>query len=42
MLSAGATEIHHRYIVRNTGAEPFEAEGEAAVTGPFRRRDVIA
>ena len=37
MLSAGATEIHHRYIVRNTGPEPFEAEGEAAVTGPHRR-----
>ena len=42
MLSAGATEIHHRYIVRNTGSEPFEAEGEAAVTGPYRRPDAIA
>ena len=42
MLSAGATEIHHRYIVRNTGPEPFEAEGEAAVTGPYRRPDAIA
>lgn len=37
MLSAGATEIHHRFVVRNTGPQPFEAEGEAAVTGPFRR-----
>ena len=41
MLSAGATEIHHRYIVRNTGPEPLEAEGEAAVTGPYRRPDAI-
>jgi hypothetical protein len=42
MLSAGATEIHHRYVVRNTGPEPFEASGEAAVTGPYRRPDVVA
>jgi putative redox protein len=42
MLSAGATEVHHRYLVRNTGAEPFEAEGEVVVTGPYRRPDVIA
>lgn len=42
MLSAGATEVHHRYIVRNTGAEPFEAHGEAVVTGPYRRPDAIA
>jgi putative redox protein len=41
MLSAGATEIHHRYVVRNTGAEPFETSGEAAVTGPYRRPDSI-
>ncbi len=41
MLSAGATEIRHRFVVRNIGAEAFEAEGEAAVTGPFRRPDVI-
>ncbi len=41
MLSAGATEIHHRFVVRNTGPGPFETEGEAAVTGPFRRPDVI-
>ena len=41
MLSAGATEVHHRYVVRNTGPEPFEAAGEAAVTGPYRRADVI-
>ena len=41
MLSAGATEIHHRYIVRNTGPEPFEADGEVAVTGPYHRPDPI-
>lgn len=42
MLSAGDTEVHHRYRIRNTGPEPFEAEGEVVVTGPFRRPDVIA
>jgi putative redox protein len=42
MLSAGATEVHHRYVVRNTGPEPFEAEGEVVVTGPFRRPDIVA
>lgn len=41
MLSAGATEIHHRYVIRNTGADAFEAEGEAAVTGPYRRPDAL-
>ena len=41
MLSAGATEVHHRYRVRRTGPEPFEAEGEVVVTGPYRRPDVI-
>jgi len=42
MLSAGATEVHHRYRVRNTGPQPFEAEGEVVVTGPYRRPDVVA
>jgi putative redox protein len=42
MLSAGATEVHHRYLVRNTGPEPFEAEGEVVVTGPYRRPDIVA
>jgi putative redox protein len=42
MLSAGATEVHHRYRVRNTGPEPFEAEGEVVVTGPYQRPDVFA
>ena len=42
MLSAGATEVHHRYVVRNTGPEAFEAEGEVVVTGPYRRPDIVA
>jgi hypothetical protein len=41
MLSAGATEIHHRYRIRRTGPEPLEAEGEVIVTGPYRRPDVL-
>ena len=41
MVSAGATEVHHRYRVRNTGEHPFEAEGEVVVTGPFQRPDLI-
>jgi putative redox protein len=41
MLSAGATEVHHRYHVRGTGDQPFEASGEVLVTGPYRRPDVV-
>ena len=41
MISAGATEVHHRYRMRCTGAEPKEASGEVIVTGPDRRPDVI-
>ncbi len=41
MLSAGATEVHHRYIVRKTGPGAFEAEGEVIVTGPYRRPDIV-
>lgn len=41
MLSAGATEVHHRYVVRRTGTTPSEAEGEVIVTGPYRRPDVV-
>jgi putative redox protein len=41
MVSAGATEVHHRYRVRGTGDERFEAEGEVVVTGPFRAPDVV-
>ena len=42
MLSAGATEIHHRYRMHCTGAEEKEAEGEVVVTGPYRRPEVVA
>jgi putative redox protein len=41
MLSAGETEIHHRYRVRGTGPAPFEADGEVVVTGPYRRPEVV-
>jgi putative redox protein len=41
MLSAGETEIHHRYVVRGTGASPFSVSGEVAVTGPYRRPEVV-
>ena len=42
MVSAGATEVHHHYRMRCTGVEPHEAAGEAIVTGPERRPDVVA
>lgn len=42
MLSAGATEIHHRYRMRCTGAVPTEGEGLVVVTGPYKRPDVVA
>jgi putative redox protein len=41
MLSAGATEVHHKYVVRKTGQGAFEAEGEVVVTGPYRRPDIV-
>jgi putative redox protein len=41
MLSAGATEIHHFFRMRCTGAEPKEAEGEVIVTGPYRRPEIV-
>lgn len=41
MLSAGETEIHHRFRMTCTGAEPREAEGEVVVTGPLRRPTVV-
>jgi putative redox protein len=40
MLSAGATEVHHRYRVIRGDAPPDE--GEVMVTGPDRRPDIIA
>ena len=41
MVSAGVTEVHHRYAVRNTGTTPYEEEGEVLVTGPYRRPDPV-
>jgi putative redox protein len=41
MLSAGATEVHHRYRVRGTGKRPFEASGEVLVTGPAKFPDPV-
>jgi putative redox protein len=41
MLSAGATEVHHRYVVRRTGDDPFEGEGEVVVTGPYKRPEIV-
>jgi putative redox protein len=41
MVSAGATEVHHRYRIRGRAADPLEVEGEVMVTGPYRRPDVI-
>jgi putative redox protein len=41
MLSAGATEVHHKFVVRATGATPLEMSGEVVVTGPYRRPEVV-
>ena len=41
MLSSGATEIHHHFRMRCTGAEPKEAEGEVLITGPYRRPEIV-
>jgi putative redox protein len=42
MLSSGATEIHHGFRIRCTGAVPVEAEGEVVVTGPFRPPEIVS
>jgi putative redox protein len=42
MISAGATEVHHGFRMRSTGAKPHEASGEVIVTGPGRQPDVVA
>jgi putative redox protein len=42
MLSAGATEIHHRYVIRSSGRSPYEAEDEVVITGPYRRPEIVA
>jgi putative redox protein len=41
MLSAGATEIHHRYRARGTGERRFDVSGEVLVTGPGRYPDPV-
>ncbi|MCI0346324.1 MAG: OsmC family protein [Chloroflexi bacterium] len=41
MLSAGATEIHHRFVIRSGGRAPYESQGEVAVTGPYKRPEVV-
>ena len=41
MLSAGETEVHHRYVVKNTGERPSETAAEVLVTGPYRRPDIV-
>ena len=42
MISAGATVVHHRYVIHSTGLAPYEAEGEVLATGPYAKPDVIA
>ena len=42
MVSAGATTVHHRYRLHDTGAAPRDTEGEVVATGPYRRPDPIA
>ena len=41
MISAGATIVHHRYLVHSLGAEPFDASGEVVATGPYARPDIL-
>jgi len=41
MVSAGATVVHHRYIVHSTGTDPIEASGEVVSTGPYARPDIL-
>jgi putative redox protein len=41
ILSAGATVVHHRYVIHSTGEAPYDAEGEVIATGPYARPDVI-
>ena len=42
MISAGATVVHHRYVIHATGAAAYEAHGEVIATGPYAKPDVIA
>jgi len=42
MLSAGATVVHHRYVIHSGGNAAYEASGEVVATGPYARPDIIA
>ena len=42
MISAGATVVHHRYVIHLTGMAAYEAEGEVIATGPYARPEIIA
>ena len=42
MISAGATVVHHRYVIHSTGMAAYEAEGEVIATGPYARPEIIA
>jgi len=42
MLSAGATEVHHRYRIIATAPGQLDDEGEVVVTGPYRRPEIVA
>jgi len=38
-ISAGPTEVHHRFRIVRSGSEP--AEGEVIVTGPYRSMEPV-
>lgn len=40
-VSAGATTVHHRYVIHSTGERPYEAEGLVISTGPYQRPDIV-
>lgn len=40
MISAGATEVHHRYRIHDTG-DGSDINGLVVTTGPFRRPDIV-
>jgi putative redox protein len=34
ILAAGPAEVHHRYLIRSTAPETWEADGEVVISGP--------
>jgi putative redox protein len=40
MVSAGATEVHHRYRIHDTAAQS-ESGGFVLTTGPYQRPDIV-